>query len=145
MPRPVVVALVAFCVLQAVFFALTLVVPRPQDVTGNPAAGIAFFRSSAWEAIRLPWLAFAVAPGFLYAAWRVADRGSRALYAAALAFSLGVVALMATEPMRVFDASMTDDPARVWVRLEIGRWATFLLSLAALVALRLARRLEISA
>lgn len=136
------VALVAFCVVQAVFFALTLVFPRPQDMPGNPAAGIALFRYSAWEAIRLPWLAFAIVPGFLYAAWLVADRGSRTLYAVAMACCLAVLALMASEPMRVFDASVTDDPARVWVRLEIGRWSTFLLSLAALMSLRQARRLE---
>ena len=139
LPAIVTTALLAFCITQAMFFALTLVVPRPEDVAANPMVRIAIFRARAWEMMALPWIALALLPGFAYVAWVSRDWGRKALIGLAGLCSLACLLLMATEIERVFDGAEGARPQLIWARLTIDRWATFLLGLAGLVSMRLAQ------
>ena len=139
LPQAVMTALVLLCIVQALFFALTLVWPRPEDVASNPMVRIAVFRARAWEAVALPWVTLALLPGFAFAAWASADWGRRALILLAGACTLACLLLMATEIERVFDGAGSDRPQQVWARLTLHRWATFLLGLAGVVSIRLAQ------
>lgn len=142
LPRIVTATLIAFCLVQALFFALTLVLPRPDDIASNPVIGIALFRARAWETLGIPGLTLAILPGFVYAGWVSHDWARRGLLGMALLCTLACLGLMATEIERVFDGATTDHPAEIWARLTIDRWATFLLGLAAFVSIRLVQLLN---